>query len=112
MFRWKLDHVVLATPARLSPRDYKLEFVEGNSALNHKAWSVGLTQRGDGGVNFYVNLMDNGPYHEGDVCIGRVVSGMKNLKKLLSLPADEETKQLDPAVSIRSMAISTVPKRA
>ena len=109
MFRWKLDHVILATPARLSSQNYKLEFIEENKELNHQVYSVGLSQREDGGVNFYVNLLDNGPYHTNDVCIGKVVGGFDTLKALLRVPVHKETNHLDPAVSIRSTTVRALP---
>jgi hypothetical protein len=105
MFRWKLDHVLVATPARMTLQNYNLEFIEENP-LNHQVHSVGLNQREGGGVNFYINLQDNGPHHEDDVCIGNVVGGFDILKKLLSVPFHEETKHLDPAVSIRIATIT------
>jgi len=110
LFRWRLAHVILATPARLSSQNYKLEFIEKNEELNHEKYSIGLTQREDGGINFYINLLDNGPYHEGDVCIGKVVGGLGALKKLLSVPVHQETNHLDPAVSIRSANVKVLPK--
>jgi uncharacterized protein with PIN domain len=109
MFRWKLDHVVLATPARMTSQNYKLEFIEDNP-LNHAVHSVGLSKREDGGVNFYINLLDNGPYHGGDVCIGKVVGGFDNLKRLLSTPIHQETNHFDPAISIQSVTVTSVPK--
>lgn len=111
MFRWKLDHVILATPARLSSQKYKLEFVEQNEELNHEKYSVGLSQREDGGINLYINLLDNGPYHANDVCIGKVVGGFGALDKLLSVPVHEETNHLDPAVSIRQATVKVLPKK-
>lgn len=109
MFRWKLEHVVLATPARLSSQNYKLEFIERNEELNHEKYSVGLSQREDGGVNLYINLLDNGPYHENDVCIGKVVGGFGALNKLLNVPVHKETNHLDPAVSIRQATVKVIP---
>lgn len=96
MFWWKLDHVIVATPTRMTSQNYNLNFIEENP-LNHAVDSVGLNPREGGGVNFYINLEDNGPYHEGDVSIGKVVGGFDNLKKLLSVPIHEETKHLDSA---------------
>jgi hypothetical protein len=109
MFRWKLEHIVLATPARMTSQDYKLEFIEKNP-LDHVVHSVALSPGEDGGIRFYINLLDNGPYHENDVCIGKVVGGFDNLKKLLSIPIHQETNHLDPAISIRSVTVTSVPK--
>ena len=105
MFRWKLDHVIVATSARMTSQSYNLEFIEENP-LNHEVHSVGLNRSEGGGVNFYINLQDNGPYHEDDVCIGKVVGGFDNLKRLLGVPTHEETNHLDPAVSIRTVTIT------
>lgn len=108
MFRWKLDHVILATPAHMTSQNHKLEFIESNP-LDHVVHSVALSPGEDGGIRFYINLMDNGPYHESDVCIGKVVGGFDNLKKLLSIPIHQETKHLDPAIPIRSVTVTSVP---
>jgi hypothetical protein len=109
-FIWHPAHMILATPAHAT--NTKLEFVE-KSFHKHQAWTVGLTPSENGSYNFFVNLLDNGEAHEGDVCLGKIVGGFDALQRLMHVPITTKsghTDFLDPPVTITSIAAKTVKR--
>ena len=74
---------LVATSTKVTDQD-KLNFVE-SSQKTHEAWTVGLSDAADGGMNLFINLQDNTALHKHDVCIGKVIDGFGALQKLVDL---------------------------
>lgn len=109
-FIWHPANMIMATPAHAT--NIKLEFTE-KSFHKHQAWTVGLTPSENGSYNLFVNLLDNGEVHKGDVCLGKIVGGFDALQRLMHVPVTTKsghTDFLDPPVTITNIAAKAVKR--
>jgi hypothetical protein len=87
ILNWSLNQPILeVTPAKPDPLGRgHLDFVETahNSNL-HGVWTVGLRENERGKLQMFLNLQDNGEYHQHEACVGKVMDGFEALQRIVS----------------------------
>ena len=88
VLNWSIDTPVLEmTPPRPDPLGRgHLDFIESehNADTVHGAWTVGLREHTETGqLQMFLNMQDNGEYHQHEVCVGKLLDGFEALQRIV-----------------------------